>query len=216
MVRKNFDQKLEQLNQNILKMGSMVEETIHKAVTSLVEQDIDLANEVIENDDVLDDYEAKIEHEAIQLIALQQPVAKDLRRIDMISKIATDLERMGDLAQNIAKFTRTFEGEQLVKPLVDIPRMGELVQGMIRDSLEAFVNLDVEKAKEAAKRDDKVDKLDSQIFRELLTYMMEDPKTIKQGNMLMFVSRHLERVGDHATNICERVIYMVTADWVSY
>ncbi|OCL27303.1 phosphate transport system regulatory protein PhoU [Orenia metallireducens] len=216
MVRDTFHQKLEHLNQDLLKMGSMVEEAIHKAVTSLMEQDLELAKEVIANDDTLDDYEAKIEQECIQLIALQQPVAKDLRRIDMISKVVTDLERIGDLAQNIAMVTCELKSDKFVKPLVDIPRMAEIAQEMLRECLDAFVNSDVDKARNTAQMDDKVDMLDSQIFRELLTYMMEDPKSIRQGNYLLFVSRYLERAADHATNICERVIYMITADRESY
>ena len=215
-MRKNFEQELEDLNQDVLKMGSIVEQTIYKAITSLVERDVNLAEEVVSNDDQVDDYQDKIEQECIKLMALQQPVAKDLRRIDMISKLVSDLERIADLSQNIAKFTCRFKDEELVKPLVDIPRMAEIVQGMIRDSLEAFINSDVELAKEVAKKDDEVDKLDNQIFRELLTYMMEDHRMIRQGNKLMFVSRYIERMGDHVTNICERIIYIITADRVNY
>jgi len=214
--RKHFEQDLEELKNDVLKMGSMVEERINQAVNSLVEQDIKLANHVIDNDDDLDEYEVKIEQKCIKLLALQQPVAKDLRTIDMISKIATDLERMGDLAQNIAIVASKVVDEKLIKSLIDLPRMKEVVISMIRDSLEAFVELDVDKAREAGLRDDKVDNLDRQIFRELLTYMMEDPRSIRQGNNLIFVSRYLERTGDHATNICEKIIYMATADWVNY
>ncbi len=215
-MRNNFENEIEALNQDVLKMGSMVEETVYRAITSLVEQDLRLAKEVIDNDDKVDDYQEEIEQRCIKLMALQQPVAKDLRRIDMISKLVSDLERVADLSQNIAKVSCEFKDADIIKPLVDIPRMAEIVQGMIRDSLEAFVNLDDELAKEVAKRDDSIDKLDSQVFRELLTYMMEDNKLIRQGNRLIFVSRYLERMGDHITNICERVIYIITADRVNY
>ncbi len=216
MIRQNFEKQLEELNEELLKMGSLVEERIYKAVTSLKEKDLELAEEVSENDDDLDDYELEIEQKCIKLIALQQPVAKDLRQINMISKMATDLERIGDLAQNISWITMELEGEELIKPLVDIPRMSELVQLMVREALTAFVEQDAKKAKQVAQKDDQVDELDEQILRELLTYMMEDPSAIRQCNSLIFVSRYLERIGDHATNICERIVYMVTADRVSY
>ncbi|WP_027339224.1 phosphate signaling complex protein PhoU [Halonatronum saccharophilum] len=216
MVRNHFEQQLEALNEDILKMGSIVEETIYKAILSLEKQDRKLAQEVIDNDDVLDEYEIKIDKESVRLTALQQPVAKDLRQIFMISKIATDLERMGDLAQNIARISKELSEDNLIKPLVDIPRMAQIVQGMVRESLDSFVNLDEVKAEEVGKQDDKVDDLDNQILRELLTYMIEDNSAIKQGNRLIFVSRYLERIGDHATNVCERVVYIATADRVSY
>ncbi|MCK8817770.1 phosphate signaling complex protein PhoU [Natroniella sulfidigena] len=216
MVRSNFEKDLEKLNQDILKMGSMVEEAIHKAVTSLVEQDFELADQVMKQDDKLDRYELKVDKKCIKLIALQQPVARDLRQIGMIAKIATDLERMGDLAYNIARITKELSGEEFIKPLIDIPRMAEIVQEMVREALESFVNLDAEQARKVGRRDDEVDELDDQIIRELLTYMMEDPTAIKQGNKLMFVSRYLERIGDHITNICEKVVYIVTAERVTF
>ncbi|WP_408955916.1 phosphate signaling complex protein PhoU [Natroniella sp. ANB-PHB2] len=216
MVRSNFEKELDKLNHNILKMGSIVEETIYKAVTSLVEQDVELADEVIKNDDQLDCYEIKIDKKCIELIALQQPVARDLRQIGMIAKIATDLERMGDLAYNIASITKELSEEEFIKSLIDIPRMAEINQQMVRGALESFVNLDVEQARKVGRKDDQVDELDDQIIRELLTYMMEDPKTIKQGTKLMFVSRYLERIGDHVTNICEKVVYIATAERVTF
>lgn len=212
MVRSNFNQELEELNQKLLKMGSMVEEAIHKSVTSLAEKDIELAEEVMDNDDMIDEVEVEIEKRCIKLIALQQPVAKDLRTIGMISKIITDLERMGDLAYNIARITTEIAGESLIKPLVDIPHMTRITQDMVRESLDAFVNLDVEKAYEVAEMDDEVDRINEQILRELLTYMMEDASTISQATRLMFVGRYLERIADHSTNICERIIYMITGE----
>ncbi|AGB40811.1 phosphate transport system regulatory protein PhoU [Halobacteroides halobius DSM 5150] len=215
-MRQNFEEKLEQLNQDLLKMGSMVEERIHQAITALKEQDIELATEVVENDDELDDYEAEIEQKCIKMIALQQPVAKDLRRINMISKMATGLERIGDLAQNIAEIAQELAGKELIKPLVDLPRMAEIVQQMLRNGLDAFVNSNVELAEKVGKRDKEVNELDDQILRELLTYMMEKPQAIKQGNKLMFVSKHLERIGDNAKNIAEEVIYIVTGERVHY
>ncbi|MBM7624953.1 phosphate signaling complex protein PhoU [Sporohalobacter salinus] len=212
MVRSSFNQELEDLNQELLKMGSMVEEAIHKAVTSLAEKDVELAEEVMNNDDRIDDFEVDIEKKCIKLIALQQPVARDLRTIGMISKIITDLERMGDLAYNIARITTEIAEETLIKPLVDIPHMTRIAQDMVRECLDAFVNQDVDKAYEVAEMDEEVDRINEQILRELLTYMMEDASTISQATRLMFVGRYLERIADHATNICERIIYMVTGE----
>ena len=197
-------------------MGSMVEERIHKASEALKNQDVERAREVIETDSEIDDYEDKLDKKCVDLLALQQPVAKDLRQIIAISKIGTDLERVADLAQNIARIGEELAPVEFIKPLVDIPKMSQVVQEMVRGSLDAFVNQDVELAKEVARRDEEVNQLDDQILRELLTYMMEEPQAIKQGNRLMFVSRHLERVGDHATNVCEQVIYMITADQVHF
>ena len=215
-MRKSFEHQLEDLNQDLLKLGSMVEERIHKAITALKEQDDELANQVVENDDEIDDYQMEIEQECINLTALQQPVAKDLRRINMVSKMATDLERIADLALNIAQIALELSASDYIKPLVDLPKMGELAQGMIHDSLDAFVNSNVDKAKEVAQRDSKINDLDEQILRELLTYMVEDPKTVQQSNDLIFVSRYLERIGDHVTNICEDIVYIITAERVSY
>lgn len=215
-MRKSFEHQLEDLNQDLLKLGSMVEERIHKAITALKEQDEELAKQVVDNDDEIDDYQMDIEQECINLTALQQPVAKDLRRINMVSKMATDLERIADLAQNIAHIAIDLSAKDYVKPLVDIPKMGELAQEMVHDSLDAFVNSNAEKAKEVAHRDNGINDLDEQILRELLTYMMEDPKKVEQANDLIFVSRYLERIGDHVTNICEDIVYIITAERVSY
>jgi len=215
-MRKSFEEELEDLNEDLLKLGSMVEERIHKAIIALKEQDEEVAAEVIENDDDIDDYQMEIEQECINLTALQQPVAIDLRRINMVSKMATDLERIADLAQNIAKIANKLSKKDYVKPLVDIPKMAVVAQEMVHDSLDAFVNSNSEKAREVARRDDEIDSLDEQILRELLTYMMEDSNTVEQANRLIFVSRYLERIGDHVTNICEDIIYIITADRVSY
>ncbi|MGM0370082.1 MAG: phosphate signaling complex protein PhoU [Bacillota bacterium] len=215
-MRKSFEEELEDLNEDLLKLGSMVEERIHKAIIALKEQDEEIAAEVIDNDDDIDDYQMKIEQECINLTALQQPVAIDLRRINMVSKMATDLERIADLAQNIAKIAKKLSRKDYVKPLVDIPKMASVAEEMVHDSLDAFVNSNSEKAREVAKRDDEIDSLDEQILRELLTYMMEDPNIVEQSNHLIFVSRYLERIGDHVTNICEDIIYIITADRVSY
>jgi phosphate transport system protein len=215
-MRDDFHQELEELSQKLLKMGSLVEERIHKSIKALTEQDSELAAEVINGDDVVDDYENKIEKKCIDLLVLQQPVARDMRQIIVISKIANDLERIADLAQNTARIADELSAEEFIKPLVDIPKMSRIAQDMVRDGLDAFIDGDQELAAETARRDSEVDRLDDQVLRELLTYMMEDSQMIKQGNRLMFVSRYLERIADHATNICEEVIYMITAEQVHF
>jgi len=212
-MRKNFNEELTNLKNEMLKMGSIVEESIRKSVKALADQDHDLAGEVIDQDDRIDEYEVELEEMCTKLIALQQPVARDLRTIIVISKLATDLERIGDHASNIANKVFQIGQENLIKPLIDIPRMSEIVNTRLRKSVDAFVKQDVDLAAKVAKEDEQIDILDEQILRELLTFMMEDPSTIKQGIALMFVSRFLERIGDHTTNICERVMYMKTGEW---
>ena len=211
-MRKGFDDELKKLQSEMLKMASMVEEAIYKSVEALKKQNLDLATEVLEEDDQIDDYEIELEDMCTKLIALQQPVASDLRTIIVISKIATDLERIGDHACNISQMVHQIGKKPLIKPLIDIPRMTEIVTRRLRESLDSFVNLDVELAKKIAKEDEEVDILDEQILRELLTFMLEDPSTIRQATSLMFISRFLERIGDHSTNVCERVIYMATGE----
>jgi len=194
----------------------MVEEAIQRSVQALKERKPEIASAVIDEDDKIDDYEILLEEKCIKLIALQQPVARDLRTIIVIAKLATDLERMGDHASNIARMVLEIGDEPLIKPLIDIPRMTEIVTRRLRESLDAFINLDVELAKKVAREDEEVDVLDQQIFRELITFMLEDPGIIKQASSLLFISRFLERIGDHSTNICERVIYMVSGEREAY
>jgi len=207
---RTFHADLRELQQEILRMGSMVEEAIDLSVTALKEQDVGLAQKVRQGDEAIDDLELLIEDRCVKLIATQQPMAKDLRRISVAFKIITDLERMADYANDIAKATLIIAQEPLIKPLIDIPRMAKLSQKMVKAALDSYVNEDIELAMSLAEADDEVDSLHSQVLRELLTYMMEDPKTIRQATHLSFVSRYLERISDHATNIGERVIYMVT------
>lgn len=212
MSRESFHGELHQLQQDLLRMGTLVEETIYKAVNSLKDRDVALAREVVAGDDLIDRMETDIEQRCLQLIALQQPLAGDLRAIGTALKIITDLERMADHAVDIAKVTLRLEGQPLIKPLVDIPRMAEIARSMLRDSLKAYVNRDVDLAMEMIKRDHEVDHLYNQIFRELLTFMIEDPKTITQATYLIFVAQFLERIGDHATNLGEWILYMVTGE----
>ncbi|SES92904.1 phosphate signaling complex protein PhoU [Anaerobranca gottschalkii] len=210
--RQSFHDNLNNLVTDLLIMGDLVEQSIQKSVTALKNQDLQLANEVIEQELIIDEMELKIEDKCLKLIAMQQPMAKDLRKIATGLKIITDLERIADHAHDIAKVAIRLGSEPLIKPLVDIPRMAEKVQLMVKKALDAFVQENIDLALEVCKDDDEVDSLHNQIFRELLTYMMEDPKNISQGTQLLFVSSYLERIGDHATNLGEWLIYMVTGE----
>ncbi len=209
-MRQTFEHELEELFQDILYMGGLVKKTIQKAVNSLKKHDLEGAQEVIDKDDIIDDLELKIEEKCMSLIARQQPMAKDLRRIGTALKMITDLERIADHSTDIARITLRIGDEPHIKPLVDIPRLAEIAQEMVNKALEAFVQEDVNLAYEVCNLDDDVDQLNNQIFRELLTYMLEDTKNIKQATQLLFVSSSLERIGDHATNLGEWLIYMVT------
>jgi len=207
--RQNFDSSLGDLRKQLIEMGNMVEQAIMSSVRSLKEGNLELARSVIAQDAAVNAVEESIDEAGTRLIATQQPVAKDLRRILIAFKMAGDLERMADLAVDIAKVTLRIGEEPLIKPLVDIPRMAEIVQVMTRDSIEAYVNENVDLAYRMAKMDDDVDQLHSQILRELFGYMVENPRTINQSQLLCFVSRYLERMADHATNIGESVVYLV-------
>lgn len=211
--RKSFHTELKELENEMLKMGSVVGESISKSIEALMNKDIELADEVIEEDDIIDNYELDIDEKCTRLIALQQPVAIDLRKILVISKLVTDLERIGDNASNIAYKVKAIGNQPLIKEMQDLPKMRDIVVQRLRESLEAFVDMDVEKAREVADRDEKVDLLDEQINSELLHVMENNSSTIEQGTSLIFISRFLERIGDHSTNICERTVYMKTGEW---
>jgi len=208
--RKSFHAELEGLQKDILKLGGLVEQAIYKGVKSLEKMDYKLAQEVIDNDDVIDNYELEIENKCLTLIARQQPMARDLRTIGTALKIITDLERMADHSTEIARITKRLEGQELIKPLVDIPRMAQLAQRMVGESLQAFIQRDNKMAVEMIELDHQVDHLYRQIFRELLVLMMEEPRNITQATYLLLVARNLERIADHATNLGEWIIYMVT------
>lgn len=207
-----FNNELIDLKENLIKMSNLVEEAINVAIKSLVEQDIDLAVRVIENDDKIDQMELDIEEQCLQMIALRHPIAKNLRMIGCGYKTVSDLERVADHAVNIAKASQYLSTKPMVKPLIDIPRMAKIAQNMLKDALDAYFNGDVELAKEVWVRDKTVDDLDKQIFRELLTFMMEDPRTISRAIHLIFVSNNIERIADHATNLAERVVYIVNGE----
>lgn len=207
----HFQKELKELKENLLRMAALVEEAIRDAVQSLVKRDSDLARKTFEFEDRINKMEIAIDDMCLKLLALRQPMAVDLRFITSAMKITTDLERMGDQAVNIAERTVSLNEDPQLKPYIDIPRMTEIVQSMVRDVLDAFVNSDSKLARSVCERDDLVDGLNDQVVRELLTYMISDPKTITRAVHLMIVARCLERIADHATNIAEDVIFMVDA-----
>ena len=212
MVREHFTQKINDIKNNVLKMGAMVEDIIETAVTALKSQDVELARKIYDKDDEIDQLELEIEKECMIILALQQPLAKDLRTIASVLKIIADLERMGDNAVNIAKVTLEIGKDPLIKPIVDIPKMAAITQEMIKLSLEAFVTEDVTLAEKVVERDEEVDGLYDTIINDILEIITENKEFTKQGIKLMFIGRYLERMADHSTNICERTIYMISGD----
>ncbi|NDI36335.1 phosphate signaling complex protein PhoU [Chengkuizengella sediminis] len=207
--RQQFDAELQQLRQVLIEMGDLVKKAILDSVNSLKECDLELAKKVIDSDKEVNKMEEKVDDIGSRLIATQQPVATDLRRILTAFKMAADLERMADLAVDIAKITVRNGKQQFIKPLVDIPRMAEVVQLMTKDSITAYIEENVDLSYKMAKMDDEVDQLHSEILRELFVIMADDPKNVNQVLNLCFVSRYLERMADHATNIGESVVYLV-------
>ncbi len=208
-MQRHIDVELGRLKEALMRMASLAEEAIGLSVKALVSRDAEMAHQVVASDDTINALEIEIDELCLRIMALYQPEAKDLRFLAMALKINNDLERMGDQAVNIAERTIELLKEPLLKPLIDIPRMATIAQQMVKDSLDAFVQQDVERARAVCRRDDEVDLLDDQIFRELLTYMMENPAAITRSVQLVLVSRHLERIADHATNIAEDIIYLV-------
>ncbi len=205
----HFDEELMRLKERVLRIGSMVEEAIRDAVRSLVERDSDLAGSVIAKDHQVNALDVEIDEEAIRLIALMQPKAGDLRFITTAMKITTDLERMGDLAVNIAERALELNEEPLLKPYIDIPRMAAIAGGMTRDALDAFVKKDTRLAMDVIMRDDEVDDLKHEVLKELVLFMTQDPTTAYRAMKIGFVVQYLERFADHATNIAEMVVYLV-------
>ena len=212
MIRVNFQNSLEDLQKDLLRMGSLVEDMITDAITALSKQNQILARSVIDRDDKVDALDLAIEDKCMKLIATQQPMGKDLRTIGTAFNIIKSLERMADLAVDIAKTVIRIGNEPLIKPLIDIPRMAELSKEMVRKVLDSYVKQDVSLIMNIAADDDQVDELHNQIFRELLLIMMENPKTITQATHLLFISRFLERIADYATNIGESVVFLVTGE----
>ncbi|MBA7531800.1 Phosphate-specific transport system accessory protein PhoU [subsurface metagenome] len=208
-MERQFDQELNDLKENLLKMASLAEEAIAKSIKALVERDSNLAQEIIDRDSEINFLEIEINNQCLKLLALKQPMAIDLRFITSAMKIISHLERIADQAVNISQRTLELIKQPLLKPLIDIPRMAELAQEMVRTSIDSLVNKDSLLAKRIGGRDNLVDDLNDQIFRELLTYMIEDPRTIKRAIELILVGRHLERIADLATNISEEVVFIL-------
>jgi phosphate transport system protein len=212
MSRNFFDKELEELHVDMIKMGSLVEESIDNTIIALKKQDIELARKVFKDDDVIDDYEQKIERSCLNLIARQQPLAKDLRTISAALKIITDMERIADHASDIAEITIRMAHEKYIKPLIDIPKMAELAKQMVNKSIDAYVKQDVELAKTVCSSDDEVDDLFFKIVLELINIMKNDTESVEQAINFMFIAKYLERMADHATNIGEWVVYNVTGE----
>jgi phosphate transport system protein len=208
---RHFQDELEGLQTRLLEMGGLAEERVRSAIDGLVSRDVALIDRVLRGDEPINELHMEVDNRCFKLLALHQPMATDLRAIVAAVKINVDLERVGDLAVNIAEAARRYVVHPPVKKLIDIPDMGAIAQTMLRDALDAFVRRDTALAQHVLNEDDRLDGLKTQIFRELLTYMLQDPSTIEPALDLILISRHLERIGDHATNIAEDVIFMVSA-----
>jgi phosphate transport system protein len=204
-----YESQLSKLRSSVLEMGGLVEDQIAQAIRALTTRDESLARSTLERDHMVNRLDVEIDDLSIKLLALHQPAARDLRLITTALKITTDLERIGDHAAHIAERAIELAAELPIKPYIDIPRMAELASDMVHQSLDAFVREDVDLALQVCSADDTIDKLHGQLFRELLSFMVEDPKAISRTMRLLFVSKYLERIADHATNIAEMVIFMV-------
>ncbi len=207
----HFQEELEQLKGRLLEMGGLAEEQVRASVQALVEREAALVERVLASDGPINQLHIEIDSRCFKLLALHQPMAVDLRAIVSAVKINTDLERVGDLAINIAEAGRRYMRHAPVKALIDIPRMADIAQWMLRNALDSYVRRDTKLAHDVLNEDDRLDALKTQVFRELLTYMLQDTSTIEPALDLILISRHLERIGDHATNVAEDVIFMVSA-----
>jgi phosphate transport system protein len=206
---RHFDEELTDLKQKLLRMGALVENQVRQALTSLVERKDDLARQVIENDRQVNTLDVDVDETCLELLALFQPAARDLRFVTTAMKISTELERMSDLAENICERAIELNREPQLKPYIDIPLMAERAIKMVGEAIDAFVRGDSALARKVLKDDDHVDELNEQIFRELLSFMIENPQTITRAIRLSFISKYIERIADHATNIAELVVYLV-------
>jgi phosphate transport system protein len=215
-MQRHFHEELEALKQTLLAMGGLVEDQIRRAMRALLERDDVIAQEVIDRDRQVNTYDIEVDEQCVNLLALHQPAAGDLRFITTAMKIVTDLERIGDQAVNIAQRALELNREPQLKPYIDLPRMADKAQRMVKESLDAFVARDTALARQVCGEDAEVDALKEQIFRELLTYMMEDPRTVSRAIRVILISRFMERVADHATNIAEMVIYLVEGKMVRH
>ncbi len=215
-TQRHFEEKLDLISERILRMGGLVEEAIGRSIDSLVERDSALARKVIASDSDVDRVELQIDQLCMETLALQQPMARDLRLITTAMKISTDLERIADLAVNICERALELNEEPQLKPFIDVPIMADLAQQMVHGSLDAFVRRDARAARQVIAMDDGLDSRMEQIFRELLSYMIEDQRTISRALRLTFVAKYLERMGDQATNICEQVVFMVEGSVIKH
>jgi phosphate transport system protein len=213
---RHFEDELQTLQQLLLRMGGLVEQQIARAIESLVERDSDLARDVIERDREVNHLDILIDEECLKVIALHQPAAGDLRLVTTALKINTDLERIGDMAVNICERALELNEEPTLKPYIDIPRMAKEAQAMVRTSLDSFVQRNTQAAAQVIDQDDVVDALAHQVYRELLSYMAEDPRTIPRATRILLVSKYLERIADHATNIAEMVVFMVDGKMIRH
>ena len=211
-VRKEYVEDLGKLKEEVLRMGELAKESAKNAIKALVQRDMELASKILKDNVVIDELEFDIENRCMKLIALQQPMAVDLRTIGTCVKIITDFDRISDLAGDVAVIVQRIADEPHAKPLIDIPRMSEISQGMISDCLKAFSTGDIKILEDFSERDDVIDALFDQIRRELMMIMIEKPRGIANASHLLFVGLHLERIGDHACNIASRIIYMVTGE----
>ena len=207
----HFQEELEALQSRLLEMGGLAEERVRAAVQGLVNRDVAIIEKVLRGDEPINDLHIEVDSRCFTLLALYQPMATDLRSIVAAVKINTDLERVGDLAVNIAEASKRYIGHAPVKQLIDIPQMGDIAQAMLRDALDAYVKRDTGLAHQVLNEDDRLDSLKTQVFRDLLTHMLQNQSTVEPSLDLILVSRHLERIGDHATNVAEDVIFMVSA-----
>lgn len=210
MPRTEFERELRDLEDGVLILGSMVDRAIERAMHALRTLDREAADVIVKEDLLINRRRFQLEDAAITLIALQQPTARDLRQLVAILSIVVDLERMGDHAEGIAKIALMHPAEPLLKPLIDLPRMADIARAMLRRSLDAFVNRDADEARRVCDEDDSLDALHDQVYRELLLFMLENPRAITRATYLTWVAHNLERIGDRATNIAERVVYLVT------
>jgi len=215
-MTRHFHEELDALKQTLLAMGGLVEDQIRRVMRALLERDDVIAQEVIDRDRQVNTYDVEVDEQCVNLLALHQPAASDLRFITTAMKIVTDLERIGDQAVNIAQRALELNREPQLKPYIDLPRMADRAQRMVKESLDAFVAGDTALARQVCAADAEVDALKEQIFRELLTFMMEDPRTVSRAIRVILISRFMERVADHATNIAEMVIYLVEGKMVRH
>lgn len=208
-MHRHFDDELKGLKEKILRMGGLAEEQVQGAMRALLERDSDLARKIIENDHRVNAMDVEVDEDCLRLLALQQPTARDLRFITTAMKISTELERISDLAENVCERAIELNEEPQLKPYIDIPRMANWALRMVKEALDAFVSADADQARKVCRDDDFVDDLTHQLFRELLSFMLENPQTITRAIRITFIAKYLERIADHATNVAELVVYMV-------